>query len=177
MATLENLDRQAAIRNLGLSIQSVFVPFSQSRNKNEKSKSLNWKITLLKKDKGVITFDYSAGIGHCPSYKQGPMNIYQKDAIDLECETGFHYRDFSGHPLKTSKKIEPNTLDVISSLIMDCDVMNYNGFEDWANSLGYNDDSIKAKKIFDTCVEIFMKIRNAIGDDGIKTLQEVFQDY
>ena len=120
MATLENLDTSSRYQKSGTFYQVCFVPFSQFRNKTEKTKSLNWKITLCKKDKEVMTFDYSAGIGHCPSYKQGPMSIYQKDAIDMECETGFHYRDFSGHPLKTSKPIYPilSTLFLHSWIVM-----------------------------------------------------------
>ena len=184
MATLEELDRKAVVDKLGLSVNSVFVPFSMSRNKNEKNKSLNWKVTIFKKYKGtaepkeVITCDYSAGIAHCPSYTYGKMTVDKKNVIDSECETGFKYREiWGGHWAKTSKAIKPDSLDVIYSVIADCDVMNYGGFEDWAKDLGYNDDSIKAKKIFDTCIEIYLKMRNAIGEDGIKQLQEAFQDY
>jgi len=59
----------AALAALGLTIESVFVPFSQSRNKAEKRNSLNWKVSLCRNGKAFLTCDYSAGIAHCPGYK------------------------------------------------------------------------------------------------------------
>lgn len=63
----ETIDRAAAIAELGLTVESVFVPFSQSRNKNEKHKSMNWKVTVKRNGREVLTTDYSAGIAHCPA--------------------------------------------------------------------------------------------------------------
>lgn len=59
----------AALAALGLTVESVFVPFSQSRNKAEKSPSLNWRVTVKRNGRDVLTTDYSAGMGHCPGYK------------------------------------------------------------------------------------------------------------
>lgn len=57
-----------AIASLGLTVESVFVPFSRSRNKAEKNPSLNWKVTIKRNDREVLTTDYMAGMGHCPNY-------------------------------------------------------------------------------------------------------------
>ena len=59
----------ATLARLGLTVESVFIPFSASRNKAEKHKSLNWRVTLKRNWRDVLTTDYSAGIGHCPGYK------------------------------------------------------------------------------------------------------------
>ena len=60
----------------GLTIEATFVPFSRSRFANTKDKpnvndlSLNWRVSLLCHGKHVLTTDYMAGVGHCPSYKR-----------------------------------------------------------------------------------------------------------
>jgi hypothetical protein len=64
-----NLVAINALETLGLTIESVFVPFSQSRNKKEKHNSLNWKVDLCRDGNAFLTCDYSAGIAHCPGYK------------------------------------------------------------------------------------------------------------
>ena len=59
------MDRTQAIAELGLTVESVFVPFSQSRNKDETRKSLNWRVTVKRNGRDVLTTDYSAGVAHC----------------------------------------------------------------------------------------------------------------
>lgn len=56
----------------GLTVESTFVPFSQSRNKDEPHPSLNWKVTLQRKGRPVLTCDYQAGAAYCPGYN-APM--------------------------------------------------------------------------------------------------------
>ncbi len=64
-----------AIETLGLTVTSVFVPFSQSRHKNETTEGgrprfdLNWRVTVACRGRVVLETDYSAGCGHCPGYK------------------------------------------------------------------------------------------------------------
>lgn len=165
---------QHAIEKLGLSIKAEFVPWSKSRNAKEKHKSLNWRVTLLRGGKEVLTTDYRAGEGHCPSYKQtfGGMSIDQRNALDYECENGSRYNmALSGKP------ILPDAADVIYSLVMDADVLNYAKFEEWAENFGYDPDSRKGEAIYRTCLEHALALRNAIGDDGLRELQEAGQDY
>lgn len=86
---------QAAIDSLSLSVQSEFVPFSQSRNKDEKDengnprRSLNWRVTLQRNGREILTTDYSAGIAHCPGYaaKAAPATFQPHQ-----------YRNASGKP-------------------------------------------------------------------------------
>jgi hypothetical protein len=66
---MTNEERAAAIAALGLTVESVFVPFSRSRNKDETRKTLNWKVTIKRNGRDVLTTDYSAGIARCPGYK------------------------------------------------------------------------------------------------------------
>ena len=67
-------DITAALDALKLTVKSEFVPFSRSRNRDEKDDkgrtryTLNWKVTLVRDGRDVLTTDYGAGIAHAPGY-------------------------------------------------------------------------------------------------------------
>jgi hypothetical protein len=187
---------EAAIAALRLSVVSEFVPFSQSRNKNEKHKSLNWRVTLRREVNGpespkftnILTTDYSAGCAHAPSHKQatGPRTLAQRDRdlmVAWECEHGRKCSGMSyGNPERAygpqnGPHLAPDTVNVIWSLVQDADVIDYGGFEDWADSCGYDKDSRSAEKIYNACLELALKLRLHIGEAGIQALREAGQDY
>lgn len=187
-------DIQATVDRLGMSVKSEFVPFSQSSNKNEKHKSLNWRVTLQKGGRDIITTDYSAGTAHCPAHKLslraagGRDSIMRDGMITWECENGFAARAFDhannpqGYTVrelnpKSRSPIAPNALDVIHSLVMDSDVLESSGFEDWASNFGYDTDSRSAETIYRACLEIALKLRNGLGEKALAELREAFQDY
>ena len=174
------------LREMGITVESIFIPFSNSRNKDEKYKSLNWKVTLKINGKGVLTTDYSAGIAHCPSYnKNAPsgfsrsQSVFQRLVTDAECEIGKPVKklSWSGTCLHDSKYIEPDAVDVLFSLCMDSDVLNYTGLEDWADCMGYDKDSRKAESIWRDCLTIALSLRAALGESGLSKLQTIFEDY
>lgn len=177
----------ATLESMGLTVESEFVPFSKSRNAAEKSPSLNWKVTVKQNGRDVLTVDYSAGCGHCPSYGvkvsphwNRPARMWRDEVARFECETGFKARGFTTQgefSADKSKPIKPDSVDVIYSLIMDSDVLNSGGFEDWAADCGYDPDSRKAESIYRACLEIALKMRGAIGEAGMETLRNAYQDY
>lgn len=177
-------DRAAIISGLGLTVESVFVPFSQSRNKGEKFPSLNWRVTVKHNGRDVLTTDYMAGSGHCPAYKAsvkalgGPNSLNRAEFIRRECETGFKGLYHSQIIMNDRKSpLLPDTLDVLASLAMDSDVLDAGGFESWASDLGYDTDSRKAESIYQACLDIALKLRAALGDAGLQTLRNAFEGY
>ena len=169
---------QETIKDLGIEIKSAFVPFSQSRNKGEKLKSLNWVVTVEHNGRPVLITDYMAGQGHCPSYKQGARTIDQTAAIDHECETGTKARQYHGMShIAKGAVINPDPCDVLYSLIMDSSVLDAGGFEDWAADFGYDTDSRAAKSTYRACLDIALKMRAGIGEEKMRALQEAFEDY
>ncbi len=171
-------------KELGILMLADFVPFSQSLNKNLKHLSLNWHIQLdLSNDggtHGILTTDYSAGSAHCPGYKAGDKSISRHNLVQWECENGRH-----GHiatsggimPAAGNKRIEPDKADVLYSLAMDASVLDAPSFEEWASDFGYDTDSREAEKTYRACLDIALKLRNAIGEDGLARLREACQDY
>lgn len=169
----------------GIKVESVFVPFSQSRNKGDKNMSLNWVVTIKKNDRVILSTDYSAGIGHCPSYVQGKkLTVDYFSLLQYECEKGkiagsFSYALNSVVPPVNEKKrgsINPDSLDVIYSLLLDSGVLNFSSFESWADEFGYNEDSREVEKLYNECLKIALKF-NQLGESTISELRELFQDY
>lgn len=162
----------------GLEIQSTFIPFSQSRNSKEKNPSLNYKVTLTKNGKEILTTDYSMGCAHCPSYKQGDNSHYRNEAVKKESETGFMHRpNERGIFLQTKEPIKPDAVDVLYSLLLDADAVNSPDFEEWAGNYDYDTDSRTAEKLYRQCLEIGLKLQNSLGRELTEQLQEIFQDY
>lgn len=171
----------AVLAKHGLTVESVFVPWSQSRNAGEKQPSLNWRVTLLHNGKKILTTDYGAGMGHCPSYKSGNpfrMTVDQMAAIKAECERGTaQFVGSLGAMARPGlKKILPDSRDVIYSLLMDSEVIDYPSFEEWARDFGYDEDSRKDEAVYNACMKIALQFRR-IGESVIAELREVYQDY
>ena len=173
------MTKEDVLNSLHISIQSEFIPYSRSKNAKPSPKlndlSLNWKVKFKYGSLDVLTTNYSAGCGHCPSYL-----FYQKNKctdyaqqIRTECETGKTYRVNSSF----DKKINPNIGDVIYCLLLDSEAINYPTFENWAKEFDYNTDSRQAEEIYRQCLTIGLSLRVALGEENLKLLNEAFQDY
>lgn len=172
------MDIKKVLSKHGLTVESEFVPFSQSRNSKEKTPSLNWKVTLKRRDTKILTTDYMAGCAHAPSYQQRETYDSRRMVI-AECENGFACRmmyslDFISFDKK--KPILPNPQDVVYSLLIDSEVLDYSSFEDWAESFGYEPDSRSAEKTYNDCMKIALQFRQ-LGESVIAELKEAYQDY
>lgn len=170
---------QAVLYKHNLTVESVFVPFSQSRNAGEKMPSLNWKVTLKQGDRAILTTDYMAGCGHTPAYKSNQYKGYNKEKlIAWECENGKKAEYLYGlGPIVSEKTvIMPDSQDVIYSLLIDSEVLDAGDFETWAYEFGYDKDSRAAEKVYNACLKIALQFRK-IGESVISELREAYQDY
>lgn len=168
---------------IGVTMETKFVPFSQSRNAGE-WKSLNWKCVFSKNGRVFLETDYSQGTGSCPadkwkpSWKELPRQIerVKNSMIAHEIETGRvakigqYSSIYSGGPIPG-----PRLGDVMHSLVRDSDILESSGFAEWATDFGYDSDSIKAKAIFDLCLEHALKLKANIGGHALEELRLVAQ--
>lgn len=172
----------AEMARQGITITSEFVPWSKSRSFEEGrpvwTRTLQWKVRLLKHGREVLATEYMAGIAHCPAYK-APKNVLghsrslvRHAAVEFETEHGLEYRETG-----KGRSLEPNPVDVIHSLCLDGEAIYHATFDDWACSFGYDSDSCKAEKIYRACLEIGLKMRAALGDAGFGALRAACQDY
>jgi hypothetical protein len=157
-----------------LTIESVFVPWKQSRNKAEKDPSLNWRVTFKRDGREILTADYSAGSAHCPSYVQAWKPTYeQRQAIERECSTG---RSVKRGDMQ--KPILPDRLDVIASFVSDAQcALNAGDFESFAADFGYDTDSRKAESIYRACADTALKLTSALGSDLLAKLGDIYADW
>jgi hypothetical protein len=175
-----------------ITMDAVFVPFSQSRNKDNRDDlgnvrySLNWKVTIKRDGRDILTTDYMAGSGHCPSENKKPPSNWNstarawRHAVEkAECEAGFacDYTRWAGFSIKRKEPIMPSICDVLYCFASDAEVLNAGGFEDWASEYGYDVDSRKAEGIYRACLEIALKLRNGLGEAHLAELQTASQDY
>lgn len=180
---MEKQEIAALIQSFGITYKAVFVPFSQSRNKNEKHFSLNWLVTIERGSQSITT-DYMQGIGHLAGYSHAAASkLAEYNNVKHAAESGkwdarHNKAGFRTTPQLYWNKIPaPELVDVMYSLVMDSDVLNYSGFEDWASNFGYDTDSREAEKTYQACLKIALELRAMIGNSGIEKLQEAFQDY
>lgn len=163
---------------LGLSMEATFIPWSQSRNREEPKKSINWLVTLKREGKGCLTTDYMQGIGHIPGFPvQAKMTIFLDELLSCTCETGNVYNYKTGKAASPRKLPPPNITDVLQSLLLDSDVLDYVTFEEWASDVGYNPDSREAEKIYQACLKIALQMKQMFSGQELEALQELFQDY
>lgn len=169
----------------GITVESVFIPFSRSRNKDQDHRSLNWRVTIKKNGREILTTDYSAGIAHSPSYKAttrpqgyaGNLRMWKEDAVALETEEGYTARRAAWGGIDKKSPIMPDSCNVIWSLAMESDALDYPSFKDWASCFGYDHDSRKGETIYRACLETALKMRAGLGDSALAALREACQDY
>ncbi len=182
METIELTNADKIAEKLALhkiTMKTVFVPFSRSRNSSKKNPSLNWRVTLCKDGRDILTTDYDAGIAHCPSYKQNDRTWERAKMIAYECENGraaiyLPSVDWIG---RGKREILPKIADFVHSILMDSSVLEHSTFESWASDFGYDVDSRKAEATYRACLEIALKLRNGLGESVLSELHDIFQDY
>ena len=175
----------------GLTISSIFVPFSVSRSRNEKHKSLNYLVSIKSKTH-TLTTNYMKGNGHIEIVSKKGNNLHfsviDRDIKTLKnviCETGkYPYEVLSGYLYQVKRKNGkplpfpvPTIDEVLYSLNCDSDVLNYNCFAEWVDNCGLDSDSISAKKIYEACQDIASQFCKLLTPEQREELAELLQDY
>lgn len=181
---------EAALTKLGISVESQFVPWSKSRSfdpetgRDASRKSLNWRVTLKKDGREVITTDYTAGIAHAPSYaghdvkRHGcKFSIDHCKSLEHEIEKGTAAKLMSYGGIMPGAPILPNVADVVWSLVLDARTLDYPTYEDFADTYGYDRDSRKGEAVYRAGLEIGLKMRAGLGEKMIAKLERLFENY
>lgn len=170
------LEMNATVKIYGLDVKFTFVPFSKSRNKNQKNKSINWKAAIFYNGKEILSdLDYMQGIGYLPFNVSGRRTLDLNQRIESAIEHGAFFRENSN--IFTIKLQPPQIADFMHCFLMDCDAINCPDFEDWADSVGYDRDSRAAEKIYNEATKNGLKFRACIGNKEFEQLIELFQNY
>jgi hypothetical protein len=94
----------------------------------------------------------------------------------------YQHRQKTGNFAATGRAIyewiKPEPSDVIYSLLSDgSPFFDADTFGDWCGNYGIDNDSIKARAMFDACSETGRALVAALGRDKIETMREIFQDF
>lgn len=168
----------------GLTVKSIFIPLSKSRNATDKSPTLNWCVTLQRDGRNIFAANYSAGCAHAPAYnnvklKRSMGSAMHHDCIISECETGRAVVRWSygNVPQLSPRAIVPDACDVIHSFLMDAGALDFAGFADWCADYGMDSDSIRARASYDACIACGVALRAGLGEALMQELGESFADY
>lgn len=181
---------QNFLKEHNISMEYVFIPFKQSINCKDSSKSwydkpnwasLNWECTLRKNGLHIITEHYGQGIGHIPGYQSNcgrGYTIHEAGIISETINTGVVPWRSSLRTATPGKVPKLSIVDVLFSLLIDgnCYFDGYS-FEDWAENYGYEIDSREAEVLYRHCMEVGRKLQATLGTDLINELRELYQDY
>lgn len=75
------------------------------------------------------------------------------------------------YSMGSAHKGRPGLADVLDCIASDCSGLGC-GFEDWAASYGYDPDSRKAEKVYQTIVEQDRQLRAMLGREAYRELVE-----
>lgn len=96
------------------------------------------------------------------------FQIYKK-RMGQEGYTDYRIKGYfsQGSAIKTKPTIE----DILNSLMLDTIDLDP-GFKDWADSLGYSDDSLKAQRIYFACLEEQARLKKLFTSKELARLYE-----
>lgn len=97
-------------------------------------------------------------------------------AVRYECEHGRPDRE-GWVGAKGRGPILPDPVDVLYSLVSDASVLDYPTFEAWAGEWDFDPDSRRAEGIYRECLELALRLRGAVGEEGIRKLAEATEGY
>lgn len=123
-------------------------------------------------------FEYSVGMGHTRNIENlTPVKIQalRKEGYTVKATRQEERSNIVGNtkmfPVQLLVKA-PKLEDVLYCLFSDSSA-HEEAFEDWCDNLGYDTDSIKAKKTYDACVENFHKLKKALGSKYSEVKQTI----
>lgn len=127
-----------------------------------------------------LTAEYSKGHGHYPPLAKAVRGEYGRcdDTAALAL-----MRTGEGMPFAVSRefnrghaKCTPTAREVLHSLLMDAVDAHENPFSDWCANLGYSDDSIKAKAVYDLCADRWHQLSAVFGYAAFAQLVDDYQN-
>lgn len=171
------------LHKLTLSFVRINVRTDRTGNEWDKE-AFHYLVTIVGNDEEkAYTFQYSMGSAHVEKIPYGKLTIGQRFMAGLTRGQ----KDYDNVPpphVKRSislwqaeaqkvlyKPKPPQLAEVLDSVALDCSsIDNARDFEDWASEFGYDTDSRKAEKAYDTCRDAFKSMESLLGRDGLRTL-------
>lgn len=126
-----------------------------------------WNVVVIYKG-GAWSFPYKCGLGHIekkPGYNPDPKPPYREGTIA--------YEQWINEAFRPKK---PNVSDIMHSILMDSEA-NSMSFNDWCDNFGYDTDSMKALRTYQSCCEEGEMLRKAFTNKQIQAMKIALEDY
>lgn len=201
MQTETQNDLATLAASLGFTLESSRPTAGVDTDNGPDGKPVNWPhirytVTLSRNGRAIWSGPYKLGTGHVKRPKtMADLLKHNRTRLRFSrnhLEHSIQYRNNTGrnvtfHPnieadiaaeLAAVQKVTPSLASVLHSLLMDgAAYFDAQRFEDWAAGLGYSDDSIKAREIFDTCDRIGRDLSRALSKEEIASLRDAAANY
>jgi len=123
-----------------------------------------WRVTFARPSKMDLTEFYFTGTGLRKQVQKMPQPPFRKGTVA--------YAKWE----KTAFKPQaPSAADVLYSLVRDAEAM-HESFGDWCSGLGYDEDSMKAFRIYQDCCEIGKKLVQFFSKGELDKIRELTED-
>lgn len=185
--TMKTSEITSQLNDLGFSLEVLGNPIGQVK---DNWPNIHFSIRLMFRGKIVLESPYSLGIGHVQpgKYRTGSLNLHGWTAneesllMTWQSKPNANFKDKQlqadvAAKLARIQKVSPQLEDVVSSLFPDgSPFFNAESFEDWAANFGYDTDSIKARDIYQTCMETGRKLSASIPKEVLSQAQEIVSE-
>lgn len=144
-----------------------------------------YRVTFSRNAKNLLT-EYRLGVGHVDfkKYRQGSVNFSRLTADEesaiftIQNNPGAQLKDkglwaAAAAKLAIIQKVSPKPYEVFACVCEDGLSAHNESFENWASNFGYDEDSIKAKKIYDFCCDLYHQIAALIPASVIAQMAEL----
>ncbi|MFA5378876.1 MAG: hypothetical protein WC455_24195 [Dehalococcoidia bacterium] len=111
-----------------------------------------WNVVITQKD-GFWTVPYKTGLGL----------VKKKPCLGVAVPS---------EPVPTT----PTTADIMHSLLLDADAADQS-FNEWCDNYGYDTDSMKAFKTYQTCCEEAVNLKKTFTREQLADMQKALEDY
>ena len=125
-----------------------------------------WIVKGQVQKQAPYVFEYKTGLGHrvLPRRVQGWL-----------CAMGPRERARTIRAESVPKR--PDILGPLHSMLLDGGSAAQNTFTEWCHEFGYDNDSIKARDIYDACQKVHDQLHHLFTREQVAKLNELMEDY
>ena len=142
--------------------------------------SIEYMVQVSVNSKPILTTPFRLGLGHVKLIATPRLNLTPDECRMFDTWVRKPHADFVDKQLQLQiavklakgQSIKPQPQDVLNCLLLDADVLNYASFEDWADSFGYDPDSIKALNTYNQCLKTALVLNAHCDLQALRELQQ-----
>lgn len=139
-----------------------------------------YRFTFSRNGKSLST-EYRLGVGHVQwpkRYEDIPAGGDAAVFNTLRSNPNAQLKNKLEHALAAAllariQKVTPKPHEVLSAICDDGISAHVSSFDDYAANFGMDSDSIKARRIYDHCAELYHKVCALIGDENVTKFAEL----